>query len=41
MKFTLSRQTPSATITKFHVRDSAGSIVGSINVPNEAARDLE
>jgi hypothetical protein len=39
-QFKLSRQTPGATLTKFHVLDSAGSIIGSINVQNEAADDL-
>jgi hypothetical protein len=28
-------------LTKFHVLDSANSIIGSINVPNEAADDLQ
>jgi anthranilate phosphoribosyltransferase len=40
-QFRLSRQSPGATITKFHVYDSAGDIIGSINVANEDAADLQ
>jgi predicted helicase len=39
-QFKLLRQAPGAALTKFLVYDSAGSISGSINVPNEAANDL-
>ena len=43
MKFTLSRKPnpPGSVLTKFHVLDGAGSIIGSINVASEAAADLE
>jgi hypothetical protein len=42
-QFRLSRQPqpPGATLTKFHVLSSDSSIVGSINVPNEEANDLQ
>ena len=40
-QFRLSRQTPGATLTKFHIYDGAGDIVGSINVANEEADDLQ
>ena len=42
-QFRLSRQPNprGSVLTKFHVLDSADSIVGSINVPNEAAADVE
>ena len=40
-QFKLSRQPPGATLSKFHVLDSAGSIIGSINVQNEEADDLQ
>jgi hypothetical protein len=39
-QFKLLRQAPGAAITKFLVYDSAGSIIGSINVPNAVADDL-
>ena len=39
-QFQLSKQSPGASLTKFHVLDSAGSIIGSINVQNEDADDL-
>jgi hypothetical protein len=39
-EFKLSKQSVGATITKFFVYDGA-SIIGSINVQNEDARDLE
>ena len=40
MTFRLERKSVGATLTKFHVVDSAGTIVGSINVANEQASDL-
>jgi hypothetical protein len=39
--FKLSRQSVGVTITKFFVYNAAGDIIGSINVPNEDAADLE
>jgi hypothetical protein len=41
MTFKLLKKSTGATLTKFHVVDSAGSIVGSINVANEQAPDLQ
>jgi hypothetical protein len=41
MKFSLLRKGSDAVLTKFHVLDSAGDIVGSIAVRNEEANDLE
>jgi hypothetical protein len=38
--FKLERKAVGATLTKFHVVDSAGAVVGSINVANEQASDL-
>ena len=40
-QFRLSRQTPTQTLTKFHVLDNANSVVGIITVANEQASDLE
>jgi hypothetical protein len=40
-QFQLSRQPQGQTLTKFHVLDSANSIIGIITVPNEAADDLQ
>ena len=40
-QFRLSRQQPGQTLTKFHVLDSANSIVGIITVPNAQVFDLE
>ena len=39
--FRLSRKEAGPVLTKFHILDSAGSIVGSINVQTEDADDLE
>ena len=41
MTFKLERKSVGATLTKFHVLDSTGAIVGSINVANEQAGDLQ
>ena len=41
MTFKLLKKTVGATLTKFHVADGRGDIVGSINVPNEQASDLQ
>ena len=41
MRFRLSRLSPGATITKFHVFNSSGDTVGVVNVPNEDADALE
>lgn len=40
MTFKLERQPPGRTLTKFFVYDADDSIVGTINVSNEAADDL-
>jgi hypothetical protein len=40
-QFRLSKQTPGETITKFFVYNSSGDTIGSINVPNEDADDLQ
>jgi hypothetical protein len=39
-QFKLSRQTPGATLTKFFIYDG-NDIIGSVNVANEDAADLE
>ena len=41
MTFKLLKKSVGATLTKFHVINSAGDIVGSINVANEQASDLQ
>ncbi len=41
MNFRLEKQSPGKQLTKFFVYDDANAIVGTINVPNEAASDLE
>jgi hypothetical protein len=43
MNFTLSRkpQRRGDTLTTFHVLNSAGDIIGAVNVPTEQADDLE
>ena len=41
MTFKLLKKATGPVLTKFHVTDSAGSIVGSINVANEQAADLQ
>jgi hypothetical protein len=40
-QFRLSKLSPGAMITKFHVYNSNGDTIGSINVPNEDADALE
>ena len=40
MTFKLLKKSTGATLTKFHVVDARGDIVGSINVANEQASDL-
>ena len=40
-QFRLLKKSTGAVLTKFHVVDSAGAIVGSINVANEQASDLQ
>jgi hypothetical protein len=40
-QFRLSKKDVGATITKFFVYNSSGDTIGSINVPNEDAADLE
>ena len=40
-QFRLLKQSVGETITKFFVYNSAGDTIGSINVPNEDADDLE
>jgi hypothetical protein len=40
-QFRLSKQSSGPLITKFFVYNSAGDTIGSINVPNEDAGDLE
>jgi hypothetical protein len=41
MTFKLLKKSTGPVLTKFHVVDSAGDIVGSINVANEQATDLQ
>ncbi len=41
MTFKLLKKSTGAVLTKFHVVDSVGTIVGSINVGNEQAADLQ
>lgn len=41
MQFNLERKAVGATLTKYHVVDGNNTIVGSINVGNEHAGDLE
>ena len=41
MNFRLEKQSPGKTLTKFFVYDATDSIVGTINVANEAVGDLE
>jgi hypothetical protein len=41
MTFKLERKSVGATLTKFHVIDGTGTTVGSINVGNEQAGDLQ
>ena len=41
MTFKLLKKAVGATLTKFHVVDARGDIVGSINVANEQASDLQ
>ena len=40
MTFKLVKKSTGATVTTFHITDAAGTIYGSVNVPNEAATDL-
>jgi hypothetical protein len=39
--FKLSKKDVGVSLTTFHVYNSAGDIIGSINVPNEDAGDLQ
>ena len=41
MTFKLLKKSTGATLTKFHIVDGRGDIVGSINVANEQASDLQ
>ena len=41
MTFKLLKKSVGATLTKFHVVDARGDIVGSINVANEQVSDLQ
>ena len=41
MTFKLLKKSTGPTLTKFHVVDSTNAIVGSINVANEQASDLQ
>jgi hypothetical protein len=41
MNFRLEKKSTGPTLTKFFVRDSTNAIVGTINVANEQAADLQ
>ena len=41
MNFRLQKQSTGPTLTKFYVHDSTNAIVGTINVANEQAEDLQ
>ena len=41
MTFKLLKKAVGATLTKFHIVDARGDIVGSVNVANEQASDLQ
>jgi hypothetical protein len=40
MNFRLTKKSAGKSLSKFHILNSAGDIVGSVNVPNAEANDL-
>ena len=40
MKFRLTKKSAGKSLSKFHILNSAGDVVGSVNVPNAEANDL-
>ena len=40
MKFRLTKKSTGKLLSKFHILNSAGDVVGSVNVPNAEANDL-
>ena len=41
MNFRLSKQPPGKTLTRFHILDADGGLVGSANIPNDEVADFE
>ena len=40
MNFRLTKKSAGKSLSRFHILNSAGDIVGSVNVPNAEANDL-